>query len=103
MKNFRTYQLSLELYEACQGVRLKSYMQDQLQRAALSVALNISEGAAKPTLKDQRRFFAIAYGSVREVQTILTLAKRSHEFKLADVVGAHLYRLLNPGPKPDTR
>lgn len=39
--------------------------------------------------------------AVREGQTLLTLAKRPHEFKLADVVGAHLYGLLNPGPKPD--
>ena len=67
-------------------------------RAALSVVLNIQEGAAKASEKDRKRFYNIAYGSVKEVQAILKLLDLHEEFELANEVGACLYRLQHPKP-----
>src|SRR5437764_613649 len=94
LSNLKVYSLAVELYQACEGLKLRHHLQDQLLRASLSVVLNISEGAAKPSVKDRRRFYAIAYGSVRECQSILMLAKQDQEFQIADQVGACLYRLV---------
>jgi len=69
-------------------------------RAASSIALNLAEGRGRGTKTDQKRFFQIAMGSVRECQAILALAEleASHTWKLLDSVAAQLYRLLRSGP-----
>ncbi len=92
-EKFRTYQLSKELYGVCKNVPAAHFERDQLLRAALSVVLNLAEGSAKPTAKERRRFYAIALGSLREVQAILDLLNRTNESTIADRVGANLYLL----------
>ena len=93
LTTFRTYQLAKDLYQACQGLKVPHYVHDQFMRAALSVCLNLSEGSAKPSIKDRRRFYFIALGSLREVQACLDL-HGSEELKCkADVVAAHCHRL----------
>ena len=47
---------------------------EQLGRAASSVVLNLAEGRGRGTKADQKRFFQIAMGSVRECQAILDLS-----------------------------
>ena len=96
LKNFRTYQLSLELYHGCEAVQAPHYLRDQLLRAALSAVLNTAEGAAKPTDKDRRRFFAISHGSCREVQALIQVLKLKDLESTADQLGACLYRLVHP-------
>ena len=98
MTNFRTYNLAVRLYRQCDRIKCKSYLRDQLMRASLSVVLNLSEGSAKFTEKDRKRFYNIAYASCREVKTILGLIDRNAEFQLADQICACLYRLHNPQP-----
>lgn len=95
MKNFRTYQLSIQFYQACTKVRLPKHLKDQLVRAASSITLNLAEGSAKPTKRDQMKFFFIAFGSLRECQAVLSLAQSSNTTltDLADHIGACLYRL----------
>lgn len=80
---------------------LPAYLRDQLLRASSSVALNLAEGSAKPTRKDQLRYYYIALASLRESQAALDLApKPNSELRnLADQLGACLYRLCHPkGP-----
>jgi len=95
LKQFRTYQLSLEFYRSCDRLRLSRHLKDQLVRAASSISLNLAEGSAKPTKKDQLKFFFIAFGSLRECQAILSLSGQTSEILLdqADHLGACLYRL----------
>jgi len=48
----------------------------QLVRAADSIGANIAEGLGRGTLADQRRFFRIANGSLKETEHWLELASR---------------------------
>ena len=56
---------------------------NQLRRAAVSVASNIAEGSARSDL-DFARFVGIAPGSLYEVVTQITLAKRQGFLNQAD-------------------
>jgi four helix bundle protein len=93
LQNFRTYHLAVELYGHCETVQARHHLKDQLLRSSLSVVLNLSEGSAKPTAKDRRRFYAIALGSCRETQTLLRLTHRPDLLELSDRLGASLYLL----------
>ncbi len=95
LEKFRTYQLSLEFYRECKKVSLPLHLRDQLLRAASSIPLNLAEGSAKPTAKDRRKFYAIAFGSLREVQAVIEMEADSAGclLPLADSLGAHLYKL----------
>ena len=48
---------------------------DQLRRAVISVPSNISEGFGRYSPKEQIHFFEIAYGSLREVDGQMDIAK----------------------------
>ena len=94
LKNFRTYQLALNLYRQCEDLKGPRHMRDQLSRASLSVCLNLAEGSGKPMGKDRRRFYQIAMGSLREVQCCLDIAGNEMTKKCANECGASLYRLI---------
>lgn len=95
LKHFRTYQLSLQFYRSCEQLRLPRHLKDQLLRAASSISLNLAEGSAKPTKKDQMKFFFISFGSLRECQAILSLSGQTSPTLLdqVDHLGASLWRL----------
>ncbi len=94
MKNFRCYQLAKELYLLVRAEKIHGDLRDQMVRASRSVCLNLSEGSARPTQKDRRRFFYMALTSLREVQTICELEDMNILNQKADVLGAHLYKLI---------
>jgi four helix bundle protein len=96
MKNFRTFDLAVAFYRSVQTLRLPAYLRDQLLRAASSVALNLAEGRGKQTIADQKRFFSIALGSVRECEAVLILAglQDRQAMRTLDSLGAHLYNLI---------
>ena len=96
MKNFRTFQLAATFYRLSRSLPLRGPLREQLSRAALSIPLNLAEGRGKQSVKDQKRFFSIAFGSVRECQAILILAnlEGSEAWKMLDTVAASLYTLI---------
>ncbi len=95
---FRSYELALTFAREAALLKAPAHLKQQLLRASSSVALNLSEGSARPTLADRQRFYSIAFGSLRECQTILELLSSRPEglVKQADTLGAHLYRLTHP-------
>ena len=48
---------------------------DQLRRAAMSVPLNIAEGAGKTSARERARFHGIARGSAMECAAVLDLLR----------------------------
>ncbi|MBI3555806.1 MAG: four helix bundle protein, partial [Deltaproteobacteria bacterium] len=63
--------------------------------AASSIVLNLAEGSAKPTKKDRIRYYAMAFGSIRECQALsdlLTFNKATNEG--LDKLAASTYKLV---------
>lgn len=69
-------------------------MKDQLNRASLSVVLNLSEGSAKTSLKDRKRFYEIAFASHRETQTLFDLIENQELILISDKLAGGLYNLI---------
>ena len=69
---------------------------EQLDRAASSVVLNLAEGRGRGTKADQKRFFQIAMGSVRECQAILdlSLSQNAGAISSLDRLAANLFCLI---------
>ena len=98
MKQLRTYQLAVKFYQQCKKISLKGELKDQLLRASSSIVLNLAEGTGRRTIPDQKRFYQISFGSIRECQAIIDL--NSEEFTpemidLLDHMAAATYKLLN--------
>jgi four helix bundle protein len=76
------YQLALQFLRLALRVvsslpRGEAELRSQLKRAALSVPLNIAEGAGKPSVPDRARFNAIARGSAMECGALLDVCHAS--------------------------
>jgi four helix bundle protein len=69
---------------------------DQLQRAAVSIPLNIAEGAGSSTDREFERFLSYAYRSVNEVATCLELARR---LRVASTTDSEMDQLVDRGDK----
>jgi len=61
--------------------RGRAYLSDQLQRAALSISLNIAEGAGEYSVDEKARFYRMAKRSATECAGILDVCQR---LKLVD-------------------
>jgi four helix bundle protein len=70
-------------------------LQDQLHRASSSIALNLAEGSGKRTPEDQRHFYSMSFGNLKECQAILELEEiDDRELKnLINRLGAMLFKL----------
>ena len=99
LKNFKTYGLAVQFHKRCKLLKAPAYLRDQLLRASSSVALNLAEGSGKRTLAEQRRFYNIALGSLRECQAVCDLLETAdgETVRLADTIGGCLYRLSGLG------
>ena len=93
MNNFIVLNRSLEQYKEIKKLKLRGEIRSQIERAALSVCLNLSEGNARISQKDRKRMFNIAYASQQELKTILVLIGNRRLYKLADYIGAMIYKL----------
>jgi len=67
------YNVALELHAHCCTLvaALNRIVKDQLERASLSVVLNIAEAGGRRSRRDKARFYAIARGSATEVAALL--------------------------------
>jgi len=75
------YQLAIDFVARANDVvenlpRGRGYLADQLQRAALSIVLNIAEGAGKFSSKDKAAFYLRARGSTTESAAVLDVCER---------------------------
>jgi four helix bundle protein len=96
MKTFRTLEVAIQFYELSEKSEVKGHLRDQLLRAAASVSLNLSEGNAKRTIAEKKRFYQMSYASIQECKTILKLAKIVDRDinDTADKLGAWIFNLL---------
>ena len=74
------YQVSIEFLIVADEIaenlpRGRSYLVDQLRRAALSILLNIAEGAGEFSKNDKIRFYRIARRSATECAAVLDACK----------------------------
>ena len=79
-ENLDVYRCSLEFLRAAFDIigalpRGESELRTQFKRAAMSIPLNIAEGAGKPTAADRSRFHAIARGSAMECSALLDVCR----------------------------
>ena len=75
------YALSIEFVSRANDLvgdlpRGRGYLADQLQRAALSIVLNIAEGAGKYSGNDKAAFYSRARGSATESAAVLDVCAR---------------------------
>lgn len=77
-EKLEVYQHSIEFVENCDQILAKcqktSSLRDQLDRASISIPLNIAEGNGKWSKKDRCRFFDIAKGSALECAAAIDVA-----------------------------
>lgn len=79
-QNLNVYQFSrkfvLECYTLTNNLpsEEKFGMISQIRRAALSVHLNIAEGASRKSVTERKRFYEISRGSLIEVDAALDIA-----------------------------
>ncbi len=99
MKNFRTYQLALSLYQECQRIKIKNaVIRNQFERASLSIVLNLAEGSGRLSVNDKKRFYAIALGSLKETQCLLLLLNEQGLLTQSNHLNAMLINLIkSPG------
>lgn len=67
------YNVALELHTLCSTLvaALNRIVRDQLERASLSVVLNVAEAGGRRSRRDKARYYAIARGSATEVAALL--------------------------------
>ena len=73
------YRLALDFVKVANEIRSalsvgRSALADQLDRAALSIALNVAEGAGEFARREKARFYRIARRSATECAAILDVA-----------------------------
>lgn len=80
-ERLEVYQRALSFIERANAIRTdlargRGALADQLDRAAVSIALNIAEGAGEFAKREKARFYRIARRSGTECAAILDVAER---------------------------
>lgn len=70
----------------------------QINRAAVSVATNLAEGASRTSLKDQAHFSQLAFGSLMELACLIRLSGDLH-FCDAATMAASLSQVAGLAPR----
>jgi four helix bundle protein len=85
--------MALEFYREVIKIKCPHHLKDQLQRAALSVVLNLSEGTSKHSRKEKAKFYNISFCSLREVQAVLDILNNRELAQKADHLAASIFKL----------
>ena len=77
-QQLRCYNKLLEIAKAMPTIleslpKGTAYIEDQFKRALMSAMLNMSEGNARPSVKEKRRFFDISLASMAEASTAIDI------------------------------
>jgi four helix bundle protein len=97
------YQKSKQFHSECkkiiQTIPYDKMVVDQLNRASLSIILNIAEGSGKFSNPDRKKFFIIARASIFECIAILDILHDENKiddavYKSQSVIGDQISRLL---------
>lgn len=91
---FMALDKATELYKQCEDLKLRNPIRDQLLRASLSIALNVTEGSGRTGKRDIKRFYSIAMGSLREVQCLMNIIGNQYLIAEYDQLGALIYGLI---------
>lgn len=81
-KRLQVWQKAMELVEEMYRITKRFPDEErfglvsQMRRAAVSIAANVAEGAARQSGKEKLQFYFIARGSVSELDTHLEIVKR---------------------------
>ena len=72
------YHVALDLHTLASTLvaSLNRIVRDQLERASLSVVLNLAEAGGRRSRRDKARFYAIARGSATEVAALLDVLEK---------------------------
>ena len=102
MNNYKeliVWQKSMNLVEKVYNLTLmfpkeeKYGLTSQIQRSAVSIPSNISEGAGRNSNKEFRNFLGIANGSINELSTQLELSLRIGYLKVNEL--EEVFKLIN--------
>jgi len=107
------YQVAIDFIAVADDIvehlpRGRAYLADQLHRAAVSVPLNIAEGAGEFSRRDKRRFYRMALRSATEAAAILDVCAQLRLAEpprlaagsdLLDRIVAMLTRMIRSRPK----
>ncbi|HET9477116.1 MAG TPA: four helix bundle protein [Dehalococcoidia bacterium] len=106
----RAHELVSALYRLTGEMRLDSWLQGQIMRAAMSVSANIVEGNARGSARDYVRFLDMAFASLAEVDYFLYFLHDNSLLKdeayeslvpLIDEIGNKLIALMRSVSKAD--
>jgi four helix bundle protein len=94
--------LILEIYRISRSLPAEERygLVSQMRRAAVSVAVNIAEGAGRHARGDFLRFLSIARGSLREIDCLLRIVERlgfvhAADLEVARALAERVSRMLN--------
>ena len=87
LDNLDVYRVSLEFQGLIATILSSAHgeLRSQLDRAALSISLNVAEGAGRCSAPDRRRFYSIARGSALECTAILDVMAGRAQLTLSDL------------------
>lgn len=71
----KNHQLVISVYRTCEVFPKHDSLKNQMERCAVSITSNIAEGFGRQTAKDKSHFYAMARGSVYELQNQLLIAR----------------------------